>query len=91
MTIAVDTDDIEGLIDAHRIISIMTQKYVSRSILPNIEASFGKIEFIKMLRKFGSIACDNYENDEEFKLEHIKSLRFTKTFADEVWRTKRNV
>ena len=50
--------------------------------------SFGKIEFIKMLRKFGNQAIINYKSDEDFELDKIASLRFTKKYADQVWRDK---
>ena len=41
-----------------------------------------------MLRKFGKHAVENYKTDEDFDLEDIASLRFTKKYADEVWREK---
>jgi len=87
MTIVIDSDDINGIEDAYKMVRIMYSKYVR---VPHGMGgrTFGKIEFIKMLRKFGRTAIDNYQNDEDFDLEAIKSLRFTKTFADEVWREK---
>ena len=86
MTLVVDTDDREGINDALKMIRIMQEKY-SGNVTYHKE-SFGKIEFIKMLRKFGKRAVENYKTDEEFELEDIASLRFTKTFADEIWRDK---
>ena len=85
MTIVIDSDDINGIEDAYRMVRIMYTKYVG---VPHGagKKSFGKIEFIKMLRRFGKRAVENYKNDEDFELEAISSLRFTKDFADEVWR-----
>ena len=85
MTIVIDSDDINGIEDAYKMVRIMYTKYVG---VPHGagKKSFGKIEFIKMLRRFGKRAVENYKNDEDFELEAISSLRFTKDFADEVWR-----
>tara|TARA_Y100000593_G_scaffold33578_1_gene65971 strand:- start:18 stop:293 length:276 start_codon:yes stop_codon:yes gene_type:complete len=87
MTIVIDSDDINGIEDAYKMVRIMYTKYVSAGSYTSKRA-FGKIEFIKMLRKFGRIAVDNYQNDETFDLEKISSLKFTKQYADEVWRDK---
>ena len=87
MTIVIDSDDINGIEDAYKMVRIMYTKYVG---VPNGagQKSFGKIEFIKMLRKFGRTAIESYKTDEEFELEDIGGLRFTKTYADEIWRQK---
>lgn len=87
MTIVIDSDDINGIEDAYKMVRIMYTKYVGATYGVG-KQSFGKIEFIKMLRKFGRLAVENYQNDEDFELGAISSLRFTKTFADEVWRDK---
>ena len=86
MTIVIDSDDINGIEDAYKMVRIMLTKYVGS--LGAHKRPFGKIEFIKMLRKFGKRAVENYKTDEEFELEDIASPRFTKTFADEIWRDK---
>ncbi len=86
MTIVLDSDDINGIEDAYKMVRIMHTKYVGS--LGAHKKSFGKIEFIKMLRRFGKRAVENYKTDEEFDLEDIASLRYTKTFADEIWREK---
>ena len=84
MTIVIDSDDINGIEDAYKMVRIMHTKYVGS--LGAHKKSFGKIEYIKALRKFGKLAVENYKTDEDFELEAISSLRFTKDFADEVWR-----
>lgn len=86
MTIVIDSDDINGIEDAYKMVRIMHTKYVGS--LGAHKKRFGKIEFIKMLRRFGKDAVGNYKTDEDFDLEDIASLRFTKTFADEIWREK---
>ena len=86
MTIVIDSDDINGIEDAYKMVRIMHTKYVGS--LGAHKKRFGKIEFIKMLRRFGKDAVGNYKTDEDFELEDIASLRFTKTFADEIWREK---
>lgn len=87
MTIVIDTTDPDGIEDAHKIVSIMRAKH---SYTPHSSTSvtFRKIEFIKMLRRFGNEAIDQYQNEKTFKLESIASLRFTKGYADQVWRDK---
>ena len=87
MTIVIDSDDINGIEDAYKMVRIMYTKYVGTSTYAH-KLSFGKIEFIKMLRKFGREAVENYNTDEDFKLENISSLKYTKYFADKVWREK---
>jgi len=87
MTIVIDSDDINGIEDAYKMVRILKTKYVGTDTgYGNV--SFGKIEFIKMLRKFGRQAVENYKTDEDFELENISSLRYTKYFADKVWREK---
>ena len=86
MTIVIDTDDINGIEDAYKMVRIIYTKYVGTRSYD--KRSFGKIEFIKMLRKFGNEAMMKYKSDENFELEQISSLRFTKTFADNMWITK---
>ena len=87
MTIVIDSDDINGIEDAYKMVRIMYTKYVGTSMSHN-HRSFGKIEFIKMLRKFGNEALLSYKSDEDFELEKISSLRFTKAFTDKIWRDK---
>ena len=86
MTIVIDSDDINGIEDAYKMVRIMHTKYVGS--LGAHKKSFGKIEYIKALRKFANRAIENYKTDEGFELEDVASLRFTKTFADEIWRDK---
>ena len=87
MTIVIDSDDINGIEDAYKMVRIIYTKYVGVPYGAG-KKSFGKIEYIKALRKFGRTAIESYKTDEGFELEDIGGLRFTKTFADEIWRLK---
>ena len=83
MTIVIDSDDINGIEDAYKMVRIMHTKYVGS--LGAHKKSFGKIQYIKLLRLFAKQAVEKYKTDEEFDIEDISSLRFTKRFADRVW------
>jgi len=85
MTIVIDSDDINGIEDAYKMVRIMHTKYVGS--LGAHKKSFGKIQYIKLLRLFAKQAVEKYKTDEEFDIEDISSLRFTKRFADRVWET----
>jgi hypothetical protein len=50
MTIVIDSDDREGIHDALKMVRIMHTKYSGNATVH--KESFGKIEFIKLLRKF---------------------------------------
>jgi len=84
MTIVIDTDDINGIEDAYKMVRIMYTKYMG---VPHGAGnrSFGKIQYIKLLRKFAKQAVEKYKTDEDFDLQDIASLRFTKNFTDQVW------
>ena len=80
MTIVIDTDDINGIEDAYK----MTPSSCIQSMLALAagysNVSFGKIEFIKMLRKFGREAVENYKTDEDFELESNIVVKVYKVF-----------
>ena len=90
MTIVIDSDDREGLDAALRIARLMHDKYVSTGI--SHKESFGKIEFIKTLRKFmkESIEHLNDEDSDQVKsLEDMRNLRNAKRFADRIFKGQR--
>ena len=76
MTLVVDSSDREGLADALKMIRIMHQKYSGNASAH--KESFGKIEFIKLLRKFMKESV-NHLNDEESN--QIKDIGTWATFA----------
>ena len=90
MTLVVDSSDREGLADALKMIRIMHQKYSGNASAH--KESFGKIEFIKMLRKFmkESVEHLNDEDSDQVKsLTDMGNLRNAKRFADRMFRGER--
>jgi hypothetical protein len=80
LTLVIDTDDIEGIHDAFKIAGHFYRKYAGR---PNYghQLSYGKIKHIKMLRVFAKRAIEAHEVGED-----PASLRFTKEYADKLFR-----
>ncbi len=90
MTIVIDSDDREGINDALKMVRIMHQKYSGNATAH--KESFGKIEFIKMLRKFmrESVEHLNDEGSDQVKsLSDMGNLRNAKRFADRIFRGER--
>ena len=75
--IVFDTEDKEGMSNTVEIIDHLSKKYLGRAARHH-ERTFGKIEFIKTLRRFAKDAKDAGEVDPG-------SLRFAKRFADKIW------
>ena len=90
MTIVIDSDDREGIHDALKMVRIMHAKYSGNATAH--KESFGKIEFIKMLRKFMKESV-NHLNDEESNqikdLGDMYNLRNAKRFADRIFTGER--
>jgi len=90
MTIVIDSDDREGIHDALKMVRIMYTKYSGNATAH--KESFGKIEFIKMLRKFMRESI-NHLNDEESNqvkdIDDLANLRNAKRFADRIFRGER--
>ncbi len=90
MTIVIDSDDREGIHDALKMVRIMHTKYSGNATAH--KESFGKIEFIKMLRKFMRESI-NHLNDEESNqvkdIDDLANLRNAKRFADRIFRGER--
>ena len=90
MTLVVDTDDREGINDALKMIRIMQEKY-SGNVTYHKE-SFGKIEFIKLLRKVMRESIEHMKNDESGQVKDIDdmaNLRNAKRFADRIFSGER--
>ena len=90
MTIVLDSDDREGINDALKMVRIMHQKY-SGNVTAHKE-SFGKIEFIKLLRKYMRESIDHMKNDESGQvkdIEDLANLRNAKRFADRIFTGER--
>jgi len=90
MTIVIDSEDTKGIDSALRIARLMHDKYVSTGT--SHKESFGKIEFIKVLRKFMKESIDhlNDEDSDQVKsLEDMRNLRNAKRFADRIFKGQR--
>lgn len=79
ITIVIDTDDERGITDSYKIVNhfysrIATRPYAGR------ELRFGKIRFIKMLRKFAKDARTS-----ETEGEDTASLKYSKVYADRLF------
>jgi len=90
MTLVVDSSDREGLADALKMVRIMHQKYSGNHTAH--KESFGKIEFIKLLRKFMRESIAHMENGEDGQVKDVKdlaNLRNAKRFADRIFTGER--
>ena len=88
MTLVVDTDDPKGIDAAWEMIAVL-QKKAGRMVKPRpFTKEFGKIEYIKALRKYTREQVDAFkdpDNDTVTDLDSMQSLRNTKTFADRMF------
>ena len=90
MTLVIDTDDREGINDALKMVRIMHKKYSGNATYH--KESFGKIEFIKLLRKFMKESVEHMKNDEDGQVKDINdlaNLRNAKRFADRIFTGER--
>ena len=86
MTIVLDTDDVDGLQDASKIATMLLNKHGKRDPFCSRQASFGKIQLIKLMRAFAIDAIEHVEGAKGgAELDDIKGLRFTKKFIDARW------
>ena len=90
MTIVIDSDDREGINDALKMVRILHTKYSGNATYH--KESFGKIEFIKMLRKFMKESVEHMKNDDSGQVKDINdmaNLRNAKRFADRIFTGER--
>jgi len=90
MTIVIDSDDTQGIDAALKIARLMHEKYVGAATYH--KESFGKIEFIKMLRKFMKESVAHMQDEEDNQVKDIgdmHNLRNAKRFADRIFRGER--
>ena len=90
MTLVVDTDDREGINDALKMVRIIQEKY-SGNVTYHKE-SFGKIEFIKLLRKYMRESIEHMKNEDSGQVQDIDdlpNLRNAKRFADRIFSGER--
>jgi hypothetical protein len=84
MTLVVDSEDIQGLEAAHKMISTMCRQYDIRLPTNISEKRFGKIAFIKALRTYMKKQMEAVEA-EEIEFKSMGSLRGAKQFADALY------
>lgn len=86
MVIVFDTEDDQGMKNTLKIVDQLARDYFGRGMDDSYKRNFGKIEFIKMLRTFAQKVKIEVEDDDVTR--DGSSLRFSKDFAEEVWRRK---
>jgi DNA transposition AAA+ family ATPase len=86
MTIVIDSEDTKGIEAALKITRLMHDKYVGTGTTH--KESFGKIEFIKLLRKFMRESVKHMhdeENNQVKDIDDMANLRNAKRFADRIF------
>ena len=82
MVIVFDTDDRQGMTNTVHIVDKLAADYLNKNVSVTYDRSFGKIEFIKMLRSFAQqIKLD-------FNDEDVASLKYSKDVTDKIWHAK---
>ena len=90
MTIVIDSDDREGIHDALKMVRIMHTKYSGNAT--HHKESFGKIEFIKLLRKFMKESIQHLNDEDSGQVRDMTdmpNLRNAKRFADRIFTGER--
>ena len=97
MVICFDTEDPKGMENTIKMVDHLAKEYANRRIAGYSEASFGKIEFIKVVRAFASRIAEAQgltaglleEGQRGYReKEDWEGLRFAKQFADRVFEAK---
>ena len=93
MTLVVDTDDPKGVDAAYEMVKILQKKAGSTTFHEPTKQSFGKIEYIKQLRKYvreQTAALQDPENLTTTEADNMHSLRNVKQFADRIFNGERS-
>ena len=77
LTLVIDTEDPEGIADAHKVVSHFKRKYVAGSPISH-KLTYGKIKHIKMLRTFAKAVIEEYTSGDE----DPTGLKFTKHYTE---------
>ena len=88
MTLVVDTDDPKGIDAAWEMVAILQKKAGYNPNANRYTKEFGKIEYIKALRKYvreQANALKAPDNDTVTDIDDMQSLRNTKYFADRIF------
>ena len=89
MTLVVDTDDPKGIDHAWEMIAVLQKKAGRNPTAIRYTKEFGKIEYIKSLRKYVREQVDalkDSDNDSVTDVNDMQSLRNTKQFADRIFK-----
>ena len=92
MTIVIDSEDTKGIQAALTMTKLMHEKYVESGGSYGRKESFGKIEFIKMLRKFMKESIEHLNDEDSSQVRDIAdlgNLRNSKRFADRIFTGQR--
>ena len=73
--IVFDTDDDQGMKDAHAIMSHLAKEHLGKRVPSNNTLSIQKIQFIKTIRSYGKLVAEGGDN----------GLKQAKEFTDELW------
>ena len=79
--IVFDTEDPEGMENTLKIVDHLAKQYIKRRVQSSGQRHFGKIQFIKAIRRYQEHCARQAESDPEFKA----GLREAKLFTDELW------
>jgi len=88
MVIVFDTDDRNGMINTIKIVDNLAYEYMGRGVQESHNRTFGKIEFIKMLRIFAQTVKAEVEAEDPER--DGQGLRFAKAFYEKVWERKKH-
>jgi hypothetical protein len=92
MTIVIDSEDVKGIEAALSIAKLMHSKYGPNPTYTAHRETFGKIEFIKTLRKFMKESMETLKDPDDNGIkspEDMANLRNAKLFADRIFRGDR--
>lgn len=88
MVIVFDTEDRDGMANTVKIVDQLAIDYMGRGVNIINKRTFGKIEFIKMLRIFAQTVKAEVESEDPER--DGQGLRFAKAFYEKVWECKKH-
>ena len=86
MVIVFDTEDRQGMANTIKIVDQLAMQYMGHRLREAQKRTFGKIEFIKMLRTFATKVKAEVETEDA--TTDGTGLRFAKQFSEDVWDRK---
>ncbi len=86
MVIVFDTNDRAGMANTIKMVDHLAAEYMGHRLREAQKRTFGKIEFIKMLRTFATKVKAEVETEDP--TTDGTGLRFAKQFSEEVWNRK---